>query len=134
MTGVLCILAASQTEIYLDRQLVTVGGTGTSVDENRKRGFSSGSFGSIVDGTSDIYSGASIQLLYWDESAGQVYFTIFSGTATNTGWTTLTIGSTKLSRTSATYNVYYTIHTWTWNVGSSPFGVSTGQTITCTFT
>ena len=54
----------------LDVQTVTVGGGGTALAFNRQRGFISAGFGSIVNGTSNLYSGAAITELYFDENLG----------------------------------------------------------------
>ncbi len=107
-----------------DTQTVTTGGDGTAPMQDRRRGFISGSFGSINDGTSNIYGGAAITELYWDENGGP--FPIYSLTitgATNSGWTTLTIGSTVLSRASATS---FSSGSWSWltsdTVSTQAFG------------
>jgi hypothetical protein len=121
---------------FLDTQIVTTGGSGVSPD--RLRGYdSSPSLGSIFDGTSNIYSGGAITELYWDENGGggaQRYRLTISG-ATNSGWTTLTIGNETLLRTSATFNSF--TQSWTWSTAdlifSQAFG-DIGSTVTCTFT
>ena len=90
--------------------------------------------GSISDGTSNIFGpGNAITGLYWDENggAGQTVNLTITG-ATNTGWTTLTIGATVLTRTSASFAG----GTWTWvtnqNLASQPFGAN-GDNIICYF-
>lgn len=121
----------------LDTQTVTAGGSGTALNQDRNRGYSSGSIGSITDGTSNIYSGAAITDAYWDENLGspnsQLIVLKITG-ATNTGWTTLTIknGATTtatLTRASASFTAG---GTWIWSFAAgtytpanNPFGSAT---------
>jgi hypothetical protein len=120
---------------HLDAQTVTTGGVGTAGSQDRYRGFSTtNGIGSIVDGTSDIYSGASITELYWFENFGTPYYYLAITGATDTGWTTMSVDGTLLARTSATYSS----GTWTWSapgstVGSQAFG-SIGATVSAVFT
>lgn len=116
----------------LDTQTVTTATIGSAPD--RLRGFINGSMGSISDGTSNIFGpGNAITALLWDENggAGQTVNLTITG-ATDTGWTTLTIGSTVLARTAASFAG----GTWTWvtndNLASQPFG-SNGDNIVCYF-
>jgi len=104
-----------------------------------------GDGGSISDGTSNLYGGASILDCYHHHNVGfnfeNVYLTI-SGNRANSGWTTMTIGSTAYQRASGQYNYNssggYTY--WLWSVANStgsalynPFS-STGTSTTVTFT
>ncbi len=116
----------------LDTQTVTVGGTGTIPD--RLRGYTSG-LGSIVDGTSNIYGGATVQTIWYEEngsSGNQIYKLSING-ATNSGWTTLTIGSKALNRVDATFAT----GNWTWPtadlLSNQAFGFI-GSVVVCTFT
>ena len=137
----------------LDSQTVTVGqttaasgGSGAPVGTTVKRGFIiSSAGGSISDGTSNLYSGASIlEIKYqWDTvyPTSGVTLVIAGTNRANSGWTTLTIGSTAYARTDATYSPNLGGATWwywptssTDNNGSQdPFG-STGATTTCVWT
>ena len=94
MSGIFGGLIAKTS--ILDVQTVTTGATGTAPAQDRLRGWtSSGPVGAIDDGTSNIYSGATIASLFWSENGGggaQYYYLAIVG-ATNTGWTTLTIQS-----------------------------------------
>jgi hypothetical protein len=123
----------------LDIQTVTTGNDGDPIDFNQQRGFSYGSFGSIVDGTSNIYSGALINRLLWREDLG-VYVFELNGSNANSGWTTLTIvgnGTVALTRASASYYNSGVSTQWTWstsdNVSAQVFG-SVSSTVVCTFT
>ena len=100
--------------------------------------------GSISDGTSNLYSGASIvQIQYtWNNVFGVsvIILEIAGNNRANSGWTTLTIGTTSYSRTNATYSASNGANTaWTWFGGSdltgaqNPFS-ATGTTTTCVFT
>tara|TARA_B110000285_G_scaffold85697_1_gene98350 strand:- start:1479 stop:1937 length:459 start_codon:yes stop_codon:yes gene_type:complete len=127
----------------LDSQTVTVGAT--TAGTTSRRGFSSsGSYGSISDGTSNLYSGAAIvQIQYtWDTSypISGVALTIDGASRANSGWTTLTIGTTSYQRSSAQYapdaggDTYWTWFAGTDNTGAgNPFS-GTGTTTTCVFT
>lgn len=115
MSGILAIMAGGGGGAsHLDTQSVTTGTLGSA--PNRARGFISGSFGSINDGTANVASGAAITSLYYDENggSGMFYYLAITGAA-NSGWTTLTIGSTVLNRTSATFSS----GTWTWTTADS---------------
>lgn len=115
----------------LDTQTVTTATLGSVPD--RIRGFGSGVFGAINDGTSNVYAGAAITSLYYDENggSGMFYYLAITGAA-NSGWTTLTIGSTVLDRASATYSS----GTWTWStadtISTQAFG-GNGDNIVCYF-
>ena len=140
----------------LDTQTVTVGsatqnnagGSGAPSSVSVWKGFgfqSSTNFGSISDGTSNLYSGASIiEISYaWDSvyGIGAVKLIISGNNRANSGWSTMTIGSTAYTRTSSTYAGTSGSNTsWSWfqsgdTTGSgSPFGITNGVTVTVTFT
>lgn len=108
---------------HLDTQTVTTGSAGSSGAFDRERGFIASVIGSITDGTSNLYAGTPIDELYWFENNGGTPFYRLTITgAANSGWATITIGSTVLARASGTYSS----GTWTWNttdgVGVQAFG------------
>jgi len=136
----------------LDSQTVTVGqtttasgGSGLPTGSTVRRGFLiSGAGGSISDGTSNLYSGASIlQIQYtWDNYyPTSALSLIIAGTnRANSGWTTLTVGTTAYQRSAASYTANSGGNTyWSWYDGTDsngtddPFG-NTGGTTTCVFT
>ena len=139
----------------LDSQTVTVGthtqsfsgGSGLPASTGHWRGKFTNSYataGSISDGTSNLYSGASIVELYytWNTVYGASYLAMrVDGTnKANSGWTTLTVGTTAFQRTAASYNGSTQGDTqWTWTTSgdltgaNNPFAAS-GQTTTCVFT
>lgn len=144
MTGVLCaMVGASGSGAILDTQTVTRGSlsTGSNPTQNYS-GFGSGSFGSISDGTSNIYGGASILGLYFVEEAytsppvgitsRQLVLTI-NGSQANSGWSLMKVGSTVFSRADAGYAAS-TQTNWVWNIPiDNPF-VSEGDPFTATTT
>jgi hypothetical protein len=127
----------------VDSQTVTVGlyNSGTTV---YYRGFSSG-VGSISDGTCNFKSGANIKALHYAE------FNVFGNTKTiqfqlegwhaNSGFTTMTIGSTAYARSSiASFNQYDAQGSepkrtaWIWMTTTNPFGTTSGATVSVVFT
>ena len=138
----------------LDSQTVTVGsstsasgGSGAPAGTTVRRGYSGiYSIGSVSDGTSNLYSGAAFsEIQYtWDTIYPISAFTlrIVGASRANSGWTTLTIGTTAYQRSSASYSATYAgqnITSWYWYSGSdnsgaaNPFAAA-GQTTTCVFT
>ena len=118
----------------LDAQTVLTGAGGSVLDSDRTRGFeTAGAVGSISDGTSDIYSSASIAGIYWFENYGTPYHALDIPGAANSGWTTLTIGSKALPRASATFAA----GRWEWTTtdggGTQAFG-GDGSYRACVFT
>ena len=111
----------------LDTQTVTIGSA--TVFYTARVGFqSSFSLGSISDGTSNLYSGASITGVMW--SGGSQNHLSFSVTATqaNSGWTTMTVNGNSYARTSATY--FSSTTSWQWSgVTSNPFGATSGTKV-----
>lgn len=105
MSGVLAIMGAATvsggSSGHLDAISMTTGGTGTV--GSRERGWTFGQYGSITPDTSAIYGNTAIGNLNWAENGGSPYYLLGINSATNTGWTTMTIGSTALTRASASY-------------------------------
>ena len=102
--------------------------------------------GSVSDGTSNLYSGASIVELYytWNTVYGIAMLALkIDGTnRANSGWTTLTVGTTAYQRTAASYNGSVSGDTqWAWTQSNpadldgsyNPFNAA-GQTTACVFT
>ncbi len=103
---------------HLDTQSVVTGAAGTTLDQDRIRGYTSiGPIGSISDGTSNIFSGAAITDLYYYEGGGSTaqYILTITG-ATDSGWTTMTIngpnGIVTLTRAARTT---FGSGTWAWD-------------------
>lgn len=134
MSGFCAMMVGSGTA-PLDTQTVTTGLSGSA--PSRLRGYdSSPALGSISDGTSNLYSGATILELYHDEDIDSIIFKV-NGVVANSGWTTLNItgGAGKiLTRSLATFSTAGSVSTWTWaSAGGNPFG-SSATVITATFT
>lgn len=115
MTGITCMLvgATSSGGGFLDTQTVTsgvIGGVG-----ERTWGYISGSLGSISDGTSNIYGGAAILGIYYDQPSGASYLRI-SGIQSNSGWSTMACvqSGITLNRASAVFSTSGGNSLWTW--------------------
>lgn len=141
----------------LDSQTVTVGshaqafpaGSGLPANTSNWRGKFSNSYataGSISDGTSNLYSGAAIVELYyfWNNvyDISNTTLRIAGTSRANSGWTTLTIGTTSYQRAAASYTANSGGNTqWVWpgdtegdfNGADDPFSAA-GTTTTCVFT
>lgn len=89
--------------------------------------------GSISDGTSNIYSGATIFKLWWfvDGVLGPKVQLMING-ATNSGWTNMIINGTTFTRTSAA-SFIGGLWEWTSTIGTNPFGTTAGANITVTW-
>ena len=144
MTGILCnLIGGTATSPTLDTQTVTRGTSTTGSNPTEYySGYASGLFGSIADGTSNIYGGASILNLYFYEEAyvsppvgvttRQVVL-IINGAQANSGWATMTVGTTPFTRASATFSVS-TQTNWIWDIPiTNPF-VSEGDPFTASTT
>lgn len=97
---------------------------------------SGANYGSLSDTSLEYLSGTpTVNGIYWTELSTQLVLMV-SGTVANSGWTTLTIGSTSYSRASSLHNQSSGNTTWTWGSVNSPatnaFGTTTGATKTIT--
>ncbi len=116
----------------LDTQTVTTGTANPTLYTATTKGYDASiSLGSISDGTLNPVGNKTITRLAWlgTNNTGatvwnRVYLTV-SGSASNSGWTSMKVGSTTYTRTSATFSSTSTETTWSWSTTSSPFG-STG--------
>jgi len=123
----------------LDTQTVTVGYTAGSAYTPGVYGYvnlNPGVTGAVSDGTCNFKSGAAYRRLqFLGTSTGTLMFGL-SGSHANSGWTTMTIGSTSYSRSSASFQQFGTTEArWTWtSQTSNPYGTTTGATRTVTFT
>jgi len=117
----------------LDTQTVTVAYTPSGGQYQPElagyRNVAGSNFGSISDGTFNVKSGAFINTLYWTGFA-TVIFSI-NGSHSNSGWTTMTVGSTTFTRASSTFSQSGTsTATWSWyTVTTNPFGTSGTKTV-----
>jgi hypothetical protein len=107
----------------LDTQTVTSGASGTAGAGNRRRGFITGSLGSVNDGTSNLYSGAAIRELASEENSGFDVILIITGVQSNSGWTSMNVGGNHvLTRASATFSTAGGNSSWTWAGVGNLFG------------
>ena len=120
MAIMLCVAAKATTTI--DTQIVTAAvttGTGEAEESWTQTGYQSGVQGSISDGTSNVYGGASITaVIHYGDSLGDSYVTLTITGAANSGWEQMYVGSAVFNRTAASY----TSGTWTW-YADNPFVV-----------
>lgn len=96
--------------------------------------FTASAFGSITDSTVDNYSGSpSLHRLSWAATA--MLNLQITGNNANSGWSTLTVGSTTFSRTSALYSYVSSQNysQWLWSsISSNPFGTSGTKSVSLT--
>ena len=111
----------------LDTQTVTIG-SGTIYYAPRVGFYSPFSLGSISDGTSNLYSGATITGVMWSNGSQDTLSFSVTATQANSGWTTMTVNGNSYARTSATY--YSATTSWNWSgVTSNPFGATSGTKV-----
>ena len=86
-------------------------------------------FGSLTDNTVDNLGGVEVSFLQY--SGSTFTFGIKSTTQTNSGWTSITIGSQTINRTSLNFVNTNTLNNWVmWQgtVSTNPFGTTSGAT------
>lgn len=122
MTGIMCALAGVGGSIYAGSAVVTTGVYDNGVDI--VSGFASGIVGSVSP-TTWANTGRSFTGLYHynytDIELIGVVFSI-SGSAPNSGWTTMTVNGVVFTRASASYSMDGSTTRWEWPGVSSPFG------------
>lgn len=115
-------------------------------NDHSRSGLFSTSWGSVgSNSANNIQSGAKVSMVSWSDFSGVgLRFCIDdNATVPNSGWSTLTIGSSTFSRTSATYttatnvaaqsgtnNAQGTRSQWQWTTAGNPFGTSSGTVLT----
>ena len=144
MSGVLAVLAGtSGTGPVLDTQTVTRGTFSSGSNPSLQySGYAQSITGSISDGTSNLYSGASILGIYFYQEAytsppvgyttRRVILSI-AGVCANSGWTTMKVGSTNFMRASAAYSVS-TNTNWIWDIPINDPFTSEGDPFSATTT
>lgn len=129
MSGVLAAMPGLMAgQSILDEQTVTSGArtVPTAEGSNYFYGYDTTvPMGSIADGTSDIYGGATIRKLYfWEEGfvTPPLGFTTreivleINGTLSNSGWEFIKIGGTTYSRTGAGFTTSGGVTIWVWGL------------------
>ena len=126
--------------VSLDTQTVTVGTK--TISTILWWGYDGGSLphGSVSDGTSNMYSGASyaaIDSFTVTDNPSYGYTTLLYvvGSQPNSGWTTMTVDGVAFNRTDASYTQASTT-SWSWTSATttSPFGSTIGATKQVVFT
>lgn len=121
---------------YLDQQVITVGAYSNSPYYYRGLINGGGQAGSISDGTSNLYGGATIQELYFrayfQDSNPETILKIV-GTHANSGWTTMTINGAVYYRANATFSYTGGMSMWRWPGLTNPFGLTAGVQVTATW-
>ena len=92
-----------------------------------------GSFGSASDSTVDFYSGAALAGLYTRDGSSNSFGLDVGGTQSNSGWSTMTVGSTSLNRTDASFSVGNGVSSWLWTLSGDANPMGTSGTTTVTF-
>jgi hypothetical protein len=127
MTGIMCALAGAGGSRYAGTATVTVGFL--SAGSFFSYGFGAGGQGSI-DPTTWANSGlnvAELKDVYLNSNPVYLFFSV-SGSAPNSGWETLTIGSTTLNRVDASYTNNGSTTSWTFSGAPTVFGTTVGAT------
>lgn len=139
MTGIMmgAIGSAKAALPILDTQTVTSGTFGGSDGYTywNEYGFIAPGYGSVSDGTSNIYGGAAINKLSMRED-GDAFNGVTStsvtlsiaGTRANSGWTSMQLGSVSLLRTNASHGTFGGVTSWTWGVATGTYPIS-GTTV-----
>lgn len=127
MTGVTCALAGGGGSIYLGTATVTVGFA--SAGSFFSYGFDISAQGSIVPTTWANTGFPVFQLkdVYSSGSPAWLAFTV-TGSAPNSGWSTLTVGGTTLNRADASYATDGTSTSWIFYGAPTVFGTTVGAT------
>jgi len=131
VTGILCAIAGMGSSA-LDTESITVGteSGGVAPDFFVIRGYSQGVMGSISDGFFAPKGGATITNLYYDAIPNEAMVFALSGTYTNDGWTTMTVGSTAFARSAASFSASGGSTQWVWaGVTTDPFSADGTTTI-----
>lgn len=126
MTGIMCALAGGGSSIYLGAATVTVGFASAGGFSSYGKGASQGG---IVP-TTWANSGLTVVELKDVYSSGVPAWLDFTvaGSAPNSGWETLAVGSTTLNRADASYSNNGTSTSWIFNGAPTVFGTTVGAT------
>ena len=127
MTGITCALAGSGGSVYVGTATVTVGYF--AAGSFFSYGFENSIQGSIIPTTWANTGFPIFQLkdVYSSGSPAWLAFTV-TGSAPNSGWSTLTIGGTTLNRVDANYATDGTSTSWIFFGAPTVFGTTVGAT------
>ena len=120
----------SKPPSILDTQTVVIGSRNDyGYISTGYRGTSS-TTGSVSDGTSNLYSGATVKDIYHISTLNRLYFAVL-GSHANSGWTTMKINGISFARTSASFTTSGGNSAWYWSsISSHPFGSSGTRAVT----
>ena len=108
----------------LDTQTVVIGSRNDYGYISTGYRSTSSATGSVTDGTSNLYSGATVRDIYHISTLNRLYFSVL-GSLSNSGWTTMKINGISFTRASASFTVTGGNTTWYWaSISSHPFGSS----------
>jgi hypothetical protein len=131
VTGILCAIAGMGSSA-LDTESITVGtfSSGGFPDFIVIRGYAEATMGTISDGFFAPKGGATITSLYYEVIPNEIMVFVLSGTYTNDGWTTMTVGSTAFARSAASFSASGGSTQWVWaGVTTDPFSADGTTTI-----
>ena len=124
-----------------------IGSDNYGFNDNTRSGLFSASWGSLSSTSASGFSNSGSTLAHLAHITGSISAVRLvvddNTTISNSGWTTLTIGSTTFSRTAATFtfsgnagvgtnNSQGNKGTWQWNTTNNPFGTSGTKSISIT--
>lgn len=127
MTGIMCALAGTGGSRYAGTATVTVGYI--AADDFFSYGFGTGGQGSI-DPITWANSGldvATLKDVYFEGSPVWLDFSV-AGSVPNSGWETLTVGSTTINRVDGSYSSSGSFTTWIFVGAPTVFGTTVGDT------
>jgi hypothetical protein len=126
MTGIMCALAGTGGSRYVGTATVTVGFISAGGFSSYGKGAGQGS----IDPTTWANSGLDVAELKDVYSSGSPAWLAFqvTGSAPNSGWETLTVGSTTLNRADASYSSGGSSTSWIFVGAPTVFGTTVGAT------
>lgn len=126
MSGIMCALVGGGGSPYTGTATVTVGFASAGSITSYGQGAGQGS----INPTTWAGTGLTVAELKDVYSSGVPIYLFFSvaGSAPNSGWETLTVGSTTLNRADASYANNGSVTSWTFNGAPAVFGTTIGAT------
>jgi hypothetical protein len=131
VTGILCVFAGMGSST-LDTETINVGtfSSGSFPDFTVIRGYAQSIMGTITDGFFAPAGGATITNLYYEVIPNEVMVFALSGTYTNDGWTTMTVGTTGFARSAASFSASGGTTQWVWSgISTDPFSADGTDTV-----
>lgn len=109
--------------VILDTQTVTSGYAPAGQYNDAEYGYSRilANMGNITDGFSNVADNLDIMKLSWSLTSDFLTFWVNGGPRTNSGFTSMKIGSLTFNRTSALFTTDDGYTYWTWSTTTNPF-------------